>query len=101
MSLAQEHGLDYEKILNSKRNGITNKMHTFKTFEDDINKQFEIQLSEPADRFSKRVGVLGYKVGMTSFWDKWGRLTPCTVVQVDRCQVTQVKTKEHDGVDAI
>lgn len=44
---------------------------------------------------------MGYKIGMTHFWDKWGKLTPCTVIQVDRCQITQVKTKEADGVDAI
>lgn len=50
---------------------------------------------------SRRVGLLGYKVGCTHFWDKWGKLQPCTVIQIDRCQVTQVKLKEKDGVDAI
>lgn len=54
-----------------------------------------------ADRLSKRAGLLGYKVGCTHFWDKWGKLQPCTVIQIDRCQVTQVKTKEKDGVDAM
>lgn len=41
--------------------------------------------------YSKRVGMLGFKIGMTHFWDRWGVFTPCTVVQIDRCQVTQVK----------
>ena len=41
--------------------------------------------SEAVDRNSKRCGVLGYKMGMTHFWDRWGVLTPCTVIQVDRC----------------
>ena len=38
---------------------------------------------------------------MTHFWNKWGQLVPCTVIQVDRCQVTQVKTLEKDGCNAI
>jgi len=50
---------------------------------------------------SKRTGVLGYKLGMTSIWDKWGTLHPLTVIQVDRCQVVQVKHEEKDGVTAL
>jgi len=57
--------------------------------------------SEAVDRNSKRVGLLGYKMGMTHIWDKWGKLTACSVIQVDRCQVTQVKSKAHDGVNSI
>ena len=38
---------------------------------------------------------------MTHFWNKWGAMVPCTVIQIDRCQVTQVKTKEKDGVNAM
>lgn len=44
---------------------------------------------------------MGYKVGMTHFWDKWGKVVPCTIIQLDRCQVIQVKTKEKDGVNAM
>ena len=95
------HGLDYDKLLNSKKFGVKNQAKTFKSFEDEINKNFNLAMTEPVSRDSKRVGLMGYKMGMTHFWDKWGKLTPCTVVQVDRCQVTQVKTKERDGVDAI
>ena len=53
------------------------------------------------DRNSRRVGLTGFKVGMTHFWNKWGQIVPCTVIQVDRCQVTQVKTLERDGINSI
>ena len=38
---------------------------------------------------------------MTHFWDKWGAMVPCTVIQLDRCQVIQVKTAEADGMNTI
>ena len=47
------------------------------------------------------MGLLGYKIGSTHFWNKWGQIVPCTVLQIDRCQVTQVKTKEKDGMNTI
>ena len=50
---------------------------------------------------SVRTGVLAVKVGMTSEWDKWGVHQSLTVLQLDRCHVVQVKTKEKDGYDAI
>lgn len=83
-----ESGLDYEKLCNAKKHGIKNNAKSFKSFEEAINKNFELEMTEPVSRDSKRVGLMGYKMGMTHFWDKWGKLTPCTVIQVDRCQVT-------------
>ena len=50
---------------------------------------------------SKRSGLLGYKVGMTSTWDRWGIKIPLTVIQVDRCQVTQVKTEAKEGFSGL
>ena len=76
-------------------------MNTFTSFEDQINAQFDLQPTEASTRLSKRAGVMGYKVGMTHIWDKWGKQVPCTVIQLDRCQVIQVKTQENDGVNAI
>ena len=85
-----------------RRIGVTGKQNTFRSFEDEINAQYaDLQMSEPASRESKRVGVIGTKIGMTHFWDKWGALVPCSVIQLDRCQVTQVKTLEKDGVNSI
>lgn len=94
-------GIDYEASLNSRRFGHTNQMQTFRSFEEEINKNFDLVPTKPTHRLAQRTGVLGYKIGMTHFWDKWGKLQPCTVIQLDRCQVTQVKQKEIDGVDAI
>ncbi len=105
LALTKENGLDYQKILRStglRRIGLQNKPATFRSFEDEINAQYkDLKVTEPTGRLSKRTGVLGYKVGMTHFWDKWGALVPCTVLQLDRCQITQVKTMQKDGVDSV
>lgn len=46
-------------------------------------------------------GILGRKIGMTQVFTKSGKLVPVTVVQVDKNVVTQVKTTENDGYEAI
>ena len=46
-------------------------------------------------------GLIGKKIGMTSIWDASGKNVPCTVIQAGPCVVTQVKTKEVDGYEAI
>ena len=46
-------------------------------------------------------GILGKKLGMTSIFDESGESIPCTVIEAGPCYVTQVKTKEHDGYDAV
>ncbi|MCK5766236.1 MAG: 50S ribosomal protein L3 [Bacteroidales bacterium] len=46
-------------------------------------------------------GIIGKKIGMTSIFDDAGKNIPCTVIEAGPCVVTQVKTKEIDGYDAI
>ena len=46
-------------------------------------------------------GLIGKKIGMTSVFDAEGKNIPCTVIQAGPCVVTQVRTKENDGYDAI
>ena len=46
-------------------------------------------------------GILGKKIGMTQVFAKDGNLIPVTVVEVMPNVVTQIKTKEKDGYDAI
>ena len=46
-------------------------------------------------------GILGRKVGMTQIYDDNGTCIPVTVVQAGPCHVLQVRTKEHDGYDAV
>ncbi len=46
-------------------------------------------------------GLIGKKIGMTSIYDANGKNIPCTVIQAGPCVVTQVRTKEVDGYDAI
>jgi len=46
-------------------------------------------------------GILGIKLGMTEVFEKNGNLIPVTVVKVEPNVVTQIKTKENDGYEAI
>jgi len=46
-------------------------------------------------------GLIGKKIGMTSIFDDAGNNTACTVVEAGPCVVTQVKTQENDGYQAI
>jgi large subunit ribosomal protein L3 len=46
-------------------------------------------------------GIIGKKIGMTSVFSADGKYVPCTVIQAGPCVVTQVKTKETDGYDAV
>ena len=45
-------------------------------------------------------GILGAKLGMTQVWDN-NRVVPVTVVQAGPCVVTQVRTPDKDGYDAV
>jgi large subunit ribosomal protein L3 len=46
-------------------------------------------------------GLLGKKIGMTSVFSAEGKNLPCTVIEVGPCVVTQIKTKERDGYEAV
>jgi large subunit ribosomal protein L3 len=46
-------------------------------------------------------GLLGKKIGMTSVFSAEGKNVPCTVVEVGPCVVTQVRTVEVDGYEAV
>ncbi|MBR1377643.1 MAG: 50S ribosomal protein L3 [Bacteroidaceae bacterium] len=46
-------------------------------------------------------GLLGKKIGMTSVFSADGKNLPCTVIEVGPCVVTQVKTVEKDGYEAV
>lgn len=46
-------------------------------------------------------GLIGKKIGMTSIFDANGKNVPCTVIEAGPCVVTQVRTQEKDGYEAI
>ena len=46
-------------------------------------------------------GLIGKKIGMTSIYDENGKNLPCTVIEAGPCVVTQVKTNEVDGYNAV
>jgi len=50
---------------------------------------------------NKMSGIIGKKVGMTSLFNADGKNIPCTVIEAGPCVVTQVRTVEKDGYEAI
>lgn len=46
-------------------------------------------------------GLIGKKIGMTQIFDEAGNVVPVTVVEAGPCIVTQIKTMENDGYEAI
>ncbi len=46
-------------------------------------------------------GIIGKKIGMTSVFGAEGKYIPCTVILAGPCVVTQVRTKENDGYEAV
>jgi len=46
-------------------------------------------------------GIIGKKVGMTTLYNEEGKQMACTVIQAGPCVVTQVKTKDSDGYNAL
>jgi large subunit ribosomal protein L3 len=46
-------------------------------------------------------GIIGKKIGMTSVFDASGKNIPVTVIEAGPCVVTQVKTKQTDGYEAV
>lgn len=46
-------------------------------------------------------GLIGKKVGMTSVFNEDGKNVPCTVLEVGPCYVTEVKTEEKHGYNAL
>ena len=49
----------------------------------------------------KMKGLLGTKLGMTQMWDENNKVVPVTVIQAGPCVVTQVRTPEVDGYNAV
>ena len=48
-----------------------------------------------------RVGLLTKKIGMSRFYDTSGLNHPVTILQVDNCQVVEVKTFEKNGYNSV
>ena len=46
-------------------------------------------------------GLIGKKIGMTSMFSEEGKNIPCTIIEAGPCIVTQIKTKDNDGYDAV
>ncbi len=81
---------------------ILRAVHKYK----DSREQFEqrthkrlIDILTPTQKMKK--AILATKVGMTQIFNEDGQLIPVTVLQAGPCVVTQVKTEENDGYEAV
>ena len=45
----------------------------------------------------KRTGLIGIKLGNSSYYDDSGKSLPVTILKIDECVVSNIKTKERDG----
>ena len=50
---------------------------------------------------AEKMGILGRKLGMTRIFAGDGSAVPVTVIEAGPCPVTQVKTAEKDGYNAL
>ena len=46
-------------------------------------------------------GILGRKVGMTQIYDEQGKAIPVTVIEAGPCRVTQLRSQDRDGYEAV
>ncbi len=46
-------------------------------------------------------GIIGRKIGLTRIFDQYGRNIPVTVIEAGPCYVTQIKTQDKDGYNAV
>ena len=47
------------------------------------------------------VGLLGKKIGMSTYFSEDGKSIPCTVIEAGPCVVTQIKTEDTDGYNSV
>ena len=48
-----------------------------------------------------KAGLFAKKVGVTQIFDESGTILPVTILKTELCQVSQIKTKDTDGYDAV
>ena len=70
-------------------------MHTVKPVASAVSRRIARKVK------NMTLGVIGKKLGMTQIFDEHGLAIPVTVIKVDETVVTQVKTVETDGYNAI
>ena len=71
------------------------------TSEDKTNSDEEASSEESSNVNESARFILGKKVGMTSIYNEDGQQFPATVIEAGPCYVSQVKTDENDGYNAV
>lgn len=86
------------------RKGRGGKDIFFEPLDWEVQEPPEIPTSDATsgwDVSKRRCGVLAKKVGMIGVFNEWGEYLPLTLLQVDGCAVSQVKTNEKEGYSAM
>ena len=71
------------------------------TSEEKTNSDEEVSTEESSNVNESARFILGKKVGMTSIYSEDGQQFPATVIEAGPCYVSQVKTDENDGYNAV
>ena len=71
------------------------------TSEDKTSSDEEVSSEESSNVNESARFILGKKVGMTSIYSEGGQQFPATVIEAGPCYVSQVKTDENDGYNAV
>ena len=69
--------------------------------EDKTNSDEEVSSEQSSNVNESARFILGKKVGMTSIYSEGGQQFPATVIEAGPCYVSQVKTDENDGYNAV
>ena len=69
--------------------------------EDKTSSEEEVTTEDSANLNESARFILGKKVGMTSIYSEDGQQFPATVIEVGPCYVSQIKTNENDGYNAV
>ncbi|KAG4303448.1 hypothetical protein PCANB_000290 [Pneumocystis canis] len=98
--LKSAHFLDSNGFFfNSKRRFLSEISH--KPINDLPLPSFVLSKKIRQKQIPERPGLLACKKGMTSIWTENGKRIPVTVLQVDRLQITDIRTKEKNGYNAV
>ena len=50
---------------------------------------------------SSRAGLIGTKVGNSSYFNEDGKMIPVTIIKINECIVSSIKSEEKNGYDSV
>ena len=84
------------------RNSLGNEDISSSDKTADSNEEVSVEASQDINNTNESARfILGKKIGMTSIYSEDGQQFPATVIEAGPCYVSQVKTDENDGYNAV